>query len=263
MNLQDLQTDFQRKVLDPDPTGAHWIKESPHGISPKDRLAIYHNAYRVRLIDVLLDTFEHTAMYLGDDWFHQLAAAYVESHHSTHNNIGLYGQEFPKYLAERLADDLEVVELANMDWKLRRAFDGADSRVMTLALMQQIASDGSDTLQLRPVTTLSINPQQFNTLEIWHAIDQDTQPPEVERLPRPVDVLIWRKEQSPHFRSLSPFEATAIRCICSGNTLEAIGEKLVQDFPDIDAVTGFGQVLHRWIDDQILALVAPTEPGLS
>ena len=87
MNLQDLQNDFQQKVLDADCTGASWIKESPHGLSSKDRLAIYHNAYRVRLIDVLLDTFEHTAIYLGDEWFRQLAAAYMQSHHSTHNNI--------------------------------------------------------------------------------------------------------------------------------------------------------------------------------
>ena len=254
MNLQDLQTDFQQKVLDAECSSANWIKESQHGLSSKDRLAIYHNAYRVRLIDVLLDTFEHTAIYLGDDWFRQLAAAYVQSHHSTHNNIGLYGREFPKYLALQLADDLEVAELANMDWKLRRAFDGADSTVMTLVHMQQLASAESEIHQLQPVATLSVNTQHFNTLEIWHAINQDTQPPLVERLPQPVDVLIWRKEQSPHFRSLSTIEATAIRCICSGHTLEAIGEKLVQDFPDIDAVMECGQMLPRWIEDQVLAV---------
>ena len=254
MNLQDLQTDFQQKVLDADGTSASWIKESPHGLSSKDRLAIYHNAYRVRLIDVLLDTFEHTAIYLGDDWFRQLAASYVQLHHSTHNNIGWYGREFPEYLAEQLADDLEVAELANMDWKLRRAFDGADSTVMTPVHMQQLASAESEIHQLQPVATLSVNTQHFNTLEIWHAINQDTQPPLVERLPQPVDVLIWRKEQSPHFRSLSTIEATAIRCICSGHTLEAIGEKLVQDFPDIDAVMECGQMLPRWIEDQVLAV---------
>jgi len=254
MNLQDLQTDFQQKVLDADGTSASWIKESPHGLSSKDRLAIYHNAYRVRLIDVLLDTFEHTAIYLGDDWFRQLAASYVQSHHSTHNNIGWYGREFPEYLAEQLADDLEVAELGNMDWRLRRAFDGADSTVMTLVHMEQLASAATEIHQLQPVATLSVNTQHFNTLEIWHAIDQDTQPPVVERLPQPVDVLIWRKEQSPHFRSLSPIEATAIRYICSGHALDAIGEKLVQDFPDIDAVTDVGQMLARWIEDQLLAI---------
>ena len=255
MNLQDLQTDFQQKVLDAECTSASWIKASPQGLSSKDRLAVYHNAYRVRLIDVLFDTFEHTAIYLGDVWFRQLAAAYVQSHQSPHNNIGLYGREFPDYLAQQLADDLEVAELADMDWKMRRAFDGADSTVMTLAHMQQLASGESETPQFQPVATLSVNTQHFNTLEIWHAIDQVTQPPTVERLSQPVDVLIWRKGQSPHFRSLSTIEATAIRSVCSGHTLEAIGQKLVQDFPDIDAVMECGQMLSRWIEDQVLAVV--------
>ena len=254
MNLQDLQTAFQQKVLDTECTSADWIKESQHGLSSKDRLAIYHNAYRVRLIDVLLDTFEHTAIYLGDDWFRQLATSYVQSHNSTQNNIGLYGREFPEYLAEQLADDLEVAELANMDWRLRRAFDGADSAIMTMEHMQVLASSGNEA-QLRPVATLSVSTQRFNTLEIWHAINQDTRPPAVERLPQPVDVLIWRKEQSPHFRSLSPIEASAIHCIFSGHTLETIGEKLAQNFPDIDPVTECGQMLSRWIEDQILAAV--------
>jgi hypothetical protein len=255
MNLQDLQTAFQQKVLDTECTTADWIKESPYGLSSKNRLAIYHNAYRVRLIDVLLDTFEHTAIYLGDDWFCQLAAAYVQSHQSTQNNIGLYGRAFPEYLAERLADDLEVAELANMDWTLRRAFDGADSAVMTMMDMQKLASGKGNVRKLRPVATLSVTTQHFNTLDIWHAIDQENQPPVVEPLPHPVEVLIWRKEQSPHFRSLSPIEATAIRCIRSGQTLEVIGEKLVQDFPEIDAVTECGQMLSRWIEDQVLATV--------
>ena len=255
MNLQDLQTDFQRKVLDADCTSAKWIKDSSSGLSSKDRLGIYHNAYRVRLIDVLLDTFEHTAVYLGDDWFRQLAAAYVQSHHSTNSNIGWYGRASPKYVAERLADDLEVAELANMDWRLRRAFDGADNAVMTMMDMQKLASGEGEADKLQPVATLSVSTQHFNTLDIWQAINQDSQPPVVECLPQPVDVLIWRKEQSPHFRSLSPIEATAIRCMCSGQTLEAIGEKLLQDFPGIDAVTECGQMLVRWIEDQVLATV--------
>ena len=252
MNLQDLQTDFQQKVLDAGCTTANWIKESPRGLSSKDRLAIYHNAYRVRLIDVLRDTFEHTAIYLGDDWFHQLAAVYVQSHHSTHDNIGLYGREFPEYLAEELADDLEVAELANMDWKLRRAFDGAGSIVMTRDDLQQLATGTHEFIRLQPVPTLSICVQHFNTLDIWHAINQDKHPPAVERLHQPVDVVIWRKGYSPHFRSLSKIESSAIACVCAGLTLNDIGTVLEEEFPDADAVTEFGVTLHRWLDDQLL-----------
>ena len=254
MNLQEIQTQFQDIVLNAECVGANWVSQSAQGLSSQDRLAIYHNAYRVRLIDVLLDTFEHTATYLGNDWFHQLASAYVQSHHSTHNNIGLYGREFAQFLAEQLVGDEEVSELALMDWKLRRAFDGAGSTVMTHDDLEQLATGKSNLICLHPVPTLSISTQHFNTLDIWHAINQDERPPVVERLPQPIDVLIWRKGNSPHFRSLSKIESSAIACVCSGFTLDAIGAALEKEFPDADVATEFGVTLHRWLDDQLLTI---------
>ena len=254
MNLSELQTDFQRILLDAECTGADWVNESAHGISAQDRLAIYHNAYRVRLIDVLLDTFAHTVTYLGDDWFHQLASVYVQSHHSTHNNIGLYGRGFPEFLARQFVDDGEVSELALMDWKLRRAFDGADAPLMTHKDLEQLANDTTGVFRLQPVPTLSRCTQHFNTLDIWHAINQEQHPPAVRRLHRPVDVLIWRKGHSPHFRSLSKLESSAMACVLANFTIDAIGETLQKEFPEEDIATEFGKALHRWLDDQLLAI---------
>ncbi len=254
MNLEELQSRFQDIVLNAECVGANWVGKSARGLSSQDRLAIYHNAYRVRLIDVLLDTFEHTATYLGDDWFQQLASSYVQAHNSSHDNIGMYGEAFPEFLAGQLQDDREVSELASMDWKLRRAFDGADGSVMTHDHLLQMASGERQINSLQPVATLNIGTNHFNTLDIWHAINQDEHPPDVEQLPQPVDVLIWRKGDSPHFRSLSTMESAAIACVCSGCTMEAIGAALEKDFPDIDAATEFGLMLHRWIDDQVLAI---------
>ena len=254
MNLKDLQTNFQHILLDAECIDAGWVRESTRGLSSQDRLRIYHNAYRMRLIDVLLDTFEHTAIYLGDDWFHQLAAAYVQSHHSTYNNIGQYGRKFPRFLAEQLADDREVSELALMDWRLRRAFDGANSAVMTHDDLQHLAAVESGSIRLQPVPTLSISTQHFNTLDIWHAINQDQQPPVAERLPQTIDILIWRKGHSPHFRSLAKIESAAIACVRSGDALEAIGATLEKNFPDVDVATEFGVMLHRWLDDEIISI---------
>jgi len=254
VNLSELQSDFQRALFDSECKGADWISESARGLSARDRLDVYYNAYRIRLIDVLLDTFEHTAIYLGDDWFNQLAADYVQSHPSTYTNIGLYGRDFPPFLAERLADDKEVSELALMDWTLRRAFDGADSTVMSLDDLQQLASEGNEGIHLQAVPTLSISTQHFNTLDIWHAINQDQTPPVVERLPQPIDILIWRKGHSPHFRSLAKIESAAIACLCSAGSLDAIGATLEKDFPDVDVATEFGVMLHRWLDDEIISI---------
>lgn len=254
MKLAELQNDFQRALFDTKCKSADWISESSRGLSARKRLDIYYNAYRLRLIDVLQDTFEHTAIYLGDDWFQQLAADYVQSHPSTYKNIGLYGKDFPGFLAEQLPEDKEVSELALMDWKLRRAFDGADSGVMTLEDLQQLVDE--EGLRLQAVPTLTTCTQHFNSLEIWHAINQDQSPPMVEQLPEPIDILIWRKGHSPHFRSLTKIESAAIACVCSGDALENIGAVLEKDFPEVDVATEFGVMLHRWLDDEIISIAS-------
>lgn len=253
MNLQELQTNFQQTVLNAECVGADWVSTSKHGLSSQSRLAIYHNAYRVRLVDVLLDTFEHTAAYLGDEWFEALASRFVQSHGSTSDNIGYCGQAFPEFLADKLPNDLEVAELALMDWTLRRAFDGADSNVMTLDHLHQLINGEIVIDRLRPVPTLSLSRHRFNTLDIWTAINQDETPPVVNQLSEDIDVVIWRKGHSPHFRSISPMEATAIACLCSGDTLDTIGATLAENFPESDAASQFGGMLHRWITEEMLA----------
>jgi len=252
MTLVELQNDFQRALFDTECKAADWISESARGLSARKRLDIYYNAYRFRLVDVLLDTFEHTAIYLGDDWFNQLAKDYVQSHPSTCKNIGQYGKNFPRFLAEQLPDDKEISELALMDWTLRRAFDGGNSAVMTMDDLQQFANEECIGLQFVP--TLTTCTQHFNTLEIWNAIDQDQTPPEVEARSEPIELLIWRKGHSPHFRSLAKLESVAIACVCCGGTLDAIGAALEKHFPDVEVATEFGVMLHRWLDDEIIGI---------
>lgn len=142
-----------------------------------------------------------------------------------------------------------------MDWKLRRAFDGLDSAVMTPDSLPRLAAENSGCLQFKFVPTLSITPQYFNTLDIWHAIDEDRAPPTAARLAQPVDILIWRKGHSPHFRSLAPIESVAISAVYSGDSLDTIGAKLEAEFADVDVATEFGVMLHRWLEDQIIGVL--------
>ena len=254
MNLQQLQTSFQNEILSQQCAEVDWIKKSVHALSSSDRLNIYYNAYRYRLVDVLFDTFEHTAIYLGSDWFKKVSFSYVQSHYSDSPNIGGYGKEFPDFLTKQFVDDLEISEIAVMDWKLRRAFDGLDSSVMTPEILPRLASENSGCLHLKFVPTLSITPQHFNTLDIWHAIDEDRVPPTAEKLAQPVDILIWRKGHSPHFRSLAPIESAAISAVCSGESLDSIGTRLENEFPDVDVATEFGVMLRRWLEDQVISI---------
>jgi len=59
MSLKELQSNFQEVLLaDECADNAGFVCGKNQAISAKMRLNIYHNAYRVRLIETLNDTFE-------------------------------------------------------------------------------------------------------------------------------------------------------------------------------------------------------------
>lgn len=261
MTLKTLQSEFQSLLLKPECLAADWVSESVQGMSSQARLNIYHNAYRLRLVDVLFDTFEHTSIYLGDDWFRQLATHYVETHTSTHTNIGDYGKYFPRFIAQKHASDLEIYELAEMDWVLRRAFDGQDSESMNVAELQSLAENQENNeLSLQAVPTACIITQRYNSLDIWQALDRDARPPQAKNLNNPLDVLVWRKGHSPHFRSLSPLEKTAIDCLLRGATINEIGKDLEEHHSGHDMAEAFGVMLRRWMEDELIRKQAHPPP---
>jgi hypothetical protein len=258
--LADLQSRMQAHVLRGDGAalpdaieliaGAH----QPGGLSPAQRLGIYHHAYRARLLDTLRDSFGHTLLYLGDDSFEQLAEAFIEQHPSAHHNLRWYGEVWPESLAEAHP---EVAELAQLDWALRRAFDAADAPLLSLADLALIAPDDWATLVLHPQAAASLLHHHHNTLSLWHALDQDLAVPPPEALPQRVGVLVWRVGDQPHFRSLSPMEAVAAHALLQGQSFAEICALLAAQFADEDAAMAAAGILRRWVDDGVLIRPSP------
>ena len=70
--------------------------------SPLD-LDIYRNAYRVRLIEALNETYPVLHAVLGDDDFATLGEEFVAAHPSVHRSIRWYGSELSDFLAAMFA----------------------------------------------------------------------------------------------------------------------------------------------------------------
>ncbi len=251
MSLELLQARFQKQLLNETCESPNWIAQS-QGLSAGQRLGIYHNAYRARLLGSLRDTFEHTANYLGDEPFEPLALGYIQAHAPEHHNIANYGQSFPDYLKQR--EHGLAAELAAMDWVLRRAFDGENAQPMNREDLAALFSDGGD---FAPVPTLMLCQHHFNTLAIWQAVNQEQVPPESIRLEAAVDVVVWRKGLSPHFCSLAPIEAQTLAYFKQGLSIDQVVESLQADYPNEDIVSALGGYIAKWVDDEMLTLTKP------
>lgn len=252
--LQALQASFQRHLLEGAPEIATAVVAG-HGMGTARRLQIYHRAYRARLADALRDSFGHTARYLGEDWFSADALAFIEATPSNHASLNDYGAGLPAWWALRYPQDPDIAELATLDWALRRAFDGPDAPVLTLADLGAVAPDawGRIGFVLHPTYRRLVF--THNTLAVWSALDQEQTPPTAATLPTPTDLLVWRRGHRPHFRSLGAIERTALNALHAGASFAALCTDLAAQHPQADIAVEAGSLLRRWVEEDLLSAI--------
>lgn len=249
--LNHLQAGFQDYILGRDDRALERIESTPE-LSAERRLDIYHNAYRVRLVELLADTYERLALYIGDQEFDAAARAYIETHTPTARNLRDYGADFPAFLAWRFSDDAEVAELAAMDLRLRNAFDAEDAEALTLADLAAVPPGDWDEVQFALHPSASFQHFEWNTPAIWQRLNEECAPPAAARLQPPETWLFWRKELQPHFRSLGDAECTALQSIHAGQPFGQVCASLAEAHPELDVAAHIGQWLRAWLEDGLL-----------
>lgn len=256
-SFADLQTEVMDYIFGRDQRVLAKIEDTTE-LSAERRLAIYHNAYRARLIDVLADTYARVVAYIGEEPFDEAARAYIEQHASVTRNLREYGRKLPQFLKAYYPRDPEVAELAEMDARLRYTFDGTDADVLTVDDVAPWSPEQWDVALLTLHPTVSFQRFEWNTPTIWQCLSSDNAPPAAVLLPQPSIWLFWRKALLPHFRSLSPEEHTALWAIHGGVRFSEICEMLAESWPELDVTAHVGGWLRTWLEDGVLARLNQT-----
>ena len=129
--LASLQSDFQNYVLDKSGPILNEIVSTP-GLDASQRMEVYENAYRLRLIETLADNFLGLQGLAGDEQFEKIARHYIDAVPSTHKNIRWYGDQLAEFLARTSPWNQKIVlsEMAMADWCILLAFDAPDVPVI-------------------------------------------------------------------------------------------------------------------------------------
>jgi hypothetical protein len=250
-SLAALQAAFHDHLLDRPSTFAAAV--APGGrIDAARRLHIYHHAYRARLLENLQDAFEKTWTYLGDDAFEAAALAFVAAHPPQHRNLRWHGAEFPRWLAARYPQDVDIAELAMIDWQLRSAFDGPDAAPLAPATLAGLDAEQWETVGFRFAPTLFFAPLRSNAAGIWHALDRGEAPPPAASLPDAAWLLIWRKGWQPHFRTIDAVEHAALSQLREGASFASVCASLGDRAADGDAAATAAQHLGTWLRDELV-----------
>lgn len=249
--LADLQSGFQDYILGRSGRALTRI-ESSATLPARRRLDIYRNAYRARLGELLADTHERVVRYIGEASFDSAARDFIEGHPPASRNLRDYGSAFPAFLAGYFADDPEVAELAEMDGRLRNAFDAADGETLRAQDVAAIAPQDWDTVTFVLHPTASFQHFRWNTPAIWQSLNEGFAPPPAERLTQPSVWLFWRKGLQPHFRSLSSEEHTALHAIGEGRAFGRLCAMVAEKHPGLEAAPQIALWLRAWLDDGVL-----------
>lgn len=254
-DLERLQRQFQDYVVH----GARDIERAidATGSDAGERLAIYAEAYRLRLIEALETDFVALRAFVGDD-FAAIARAYIDTHPSTHPSLRHFGQHLPTFLARdpRYVAQPVLADLAAFDWALTDAFDAPDAAVLTIDTLAALPPAQWAGMCLRPHPSLIRLDLYWNAAAIWNAADSGTPLPAAERAPHPIAWAVWRQNLHTYFRSLPAPEAWALDAVRAGRDFAAICEGLCEWIDPAHAAAHAAGLLKQWIVDGMLSDIA-------
>lgn len=260
MRLIDWQLAFERHLLaDTDASGFASTLIGGPTLDVDTGLAIYHHAYRARLLEVMQGDFPAVWHWLGDEEFAGLVAAYVQRYPSAHFSLRWLGQRFAGFIGEHLVAEQSapLAELACLEWAFTLAFDASPGQPLSLHDMAQLAPEDWPVLQVEWVPAVQQVLCRFNSLEIWRGVKAQATFPGSQPLSLAQVCLIWRDQQVCRFRSLEPAEAYALAGMADGgwSFSELCAELAVtyQEGAPLQAVT----LLKQWVEDGLLQRRAP------
>lgn len=251
--LADLQQRFLDGVLAYGPQAAGDIRGTS-AFAVEQRLAVYANAYRRRLVEALLSVFERCARVLGDEAFDALASAYVEAHPPRDRSLGRYGSDFPEWLRTHDPALATAAGVATIDAGLRRAFDAADAEPVDRAALLALPVAAWAGLRFEWVPALATGQVEAAAIDAW----REPVAPRESALERSVTAIaFWRRDGQTFFRSIAASEALLLERLRGGATLADACADAASPIP----LEVAAPALLSWIDEGWVArLVVDTGP---
>jgi hypothetical protein len=251
--LVDLQQMFQAYLLEQSSLFETKIQQK-NLQDAQERLAIYSNAYVLRLIESLSKDFPGVLSLLGDDDFEEVARQYVQHYPSRFRSIRWFGQGFSTFLMQHewYVEVPVVGEMAQFEWLLAELFDAADScTIMTLDDLTAIPAGNWATMTFAFIAAWRQIDLRWNTVDLWrvHEEENSLEPTPLENT---AVYLMWRHEYQIQFRPMSLIEQQAFEHCVNGGDMASLCELLCQWFKEEEVPIQAINFLKTWIQQGLI-----------
>lgn len=257
-SLTDLQRDFQRHVMHGHERIVAAITGTPR-VPAAVRLAIYSEAYRLRLTDALASTLPRLQQLMGKDRFAALASDYIDLRPSSYPSIRWFGAQLPRLLERSFPEQPWLAELAGWEWAIAAAFDAADAQPVAIEALASVAPERWPALQFTFHPSVQILRMRSNAPVLFKALSEDALPPECVAFAEPQPWLIWREALKTQYRSLTPDEAAALEAMRAGGTFETLCDTLCAWYQAEAVPAQAAGMLKRWVVEQMIVAVVSAD----
>lgn len=246
--LAELQLAVQEYLLNTSNTAEQLTLETAR-FPKQERLNIYYQAYRLRLIDALRHDFPALELFLGDDAFIQMASDFIAQHPSHQPSLRWLGSQLPNFLRQHNSWKTTPIlaDLAAFEWAQTMAFDAADRPPATLDALRKLAPEDWLQLQLQLQPCVQLQAFNSNAPELWQALIKNQSTLAVNELVTTQSWLVWREDYQVIYRPLEAAEAWALAAFASGKTFADICNGLCDWFAEAQVPMQAAQYLQQWI----------------
>jgi len=254
--LRELQEQLQSHLLNGDPRIVQRIVGTPRVDAPA-RLAIYSDAYRLRLLEALRVDFPALHTLAGDAVFERIGRAYLDAHPSGHFSIRYFGQHLAAFLHtdDRWREQPVYAEMAAFEWALGVSFDAADSPLIGIEDVAAVPPAAWAQMRFDLHASLQRLDLYWNVPALWNAIDENQPPQAPVAAEHPLAWIIWRREMKTFFRSAPVDEACALDVLRQGENFAMLCEGLCEWFDDTQAASQAAVYLRRWVQDGLVSRI--------
>ncbi|ORU90918.1 MAG: hypothetical protein A6F71_08220 [Cycloclasticus sp. symbiont of Poecilosclerida sp. M] len=254
-DLQILQHGFIDYLLGKESGIDQHIQSTPT-LSAGKRLNIYAYAYKARLKEAVTTDYEKLHSYLGDEQFDQVMERYIEKYPSQETNLRYYSIKMPALLRDEEPFNKipMLAEIADIEAAFANSFDAKDSPTMSLNDLASLPDSAWKTLRFSTHPSIQLLSFNHNSFDVWKALSEDKEPPEMEHFSAPETRLMWRdSELITRYRPLSAAEATALAFARQGQTFAAICESLLDHFTEEEVPVHAITFLQTWVQEGLVS----------
>lgn len=205
------------------------------GVSPRRRLEVYANAYRIRIVEAIAAEFPKVCAALGPARQAELCRRYLAAHPTSRPSLRDAAQHLAAFLDGGGLPGAPswLADLARLERARTEAFDGPEARPLARQDLAEIPPEEIAFLQLPLVPTAVLLTLHSIADDVWTAVENERPIPDEPAHPvAPRGVLVWRREITVYHRTLADDEAQVLRALARGATFGEACELLVeQDEP--------------------------------